>query len=187
MTGQVEIKQVNMKLGAATPLPEPVMDWLAKQRDPYQWLLAHTYDGVIWGKLDDAGWQFSNSNLLEADELLELRLFGATKECYLWRDGSQLRFRTITDEAGDKIDCYDEPRILWGTDGEDAENGFTKLWDGSQGMVQSVPIAFTKLQFTGNGRPAKLIMRHYIEKDDDTGLARVTLSRLTSLEENNGS
>ena len=193
MSWQITIQQVQSEMTPANKVTEPIGDWLAKQGSPYRWLLAHTFDGVIWGRLDASSWQLSSglipgSPQLNHDELLELRLFGETGECYVWRDGANLYCRTIMDGSGTPFDTYDETCILWGTSSKPAKNGFTILADGSQGLRHAVPFEINIPD--GNGRPTWLVMRHYIERHHDTGLARVTMSRLQAVhptkEENNG-
>ena len=184
MNWKVEISEVETAVNTLPPLAEPITDWLQKQTQSYEWLLAHTYDGVIWGRLDGTDWQLSsslnpNAAQLTNDTLLELRLFGESGECYLWRDGTTFNVRTISDGSGNKHDYYDEPYLLWGTSGQDAGNGFTTLSDGSQGLQHVVPIALTFAE--GNGRPASLTVRHYVSRDKKTGLARVVMSRLQAV------
>lgn len=190
MSWQVKVQPIETEIKPAVTLSEPLAEWLPQQGQPYEWLLGHTYDGIIWGRLDSNGWQLSTGSIPKADALLELRLFGTTGECYVWRDGTSLKVRTILDGSGDPFDFYDEWQMLWGTDGEDAGNQFTTLWDGSQGMEHTLPLAIDKFDFDGNGRSARLVLRHYVAKDNETGLARVIMSRLhtvtTSKEETNG-
>ncbi|MCA9940675.1 MAG: TIGR03984 family CRISPR-associated protein [Anaerolineales bacterium] len=185
------------KMPASLPLPtQSVTDWLVAQPASLNWLLAHTEGGIVWGKRDDNRWHFSsgivsNSPSLTVDRLLQLRLFGETGEIYLWREADGLHGRQLMEEAGSpEQDCLEEEQILWGTKGK-AEKGFTILHDGEQGMSHAVPLecpgeAFI-LEPAKGGQPAKyrrpvrLKVRHYIEKDPDTGIARLTLSRLVDL------
>lgn len=185
-TGTVEILTIQTRL-SNPPLPQnfDVKEWLAGQGTADTKLLAHTYDGVIWGYRDAQGWHLSSdaaptiSPPLDTQILLELRLFNAKEEIYLWRDGSHFRTRHIVDGQGYEQECYDEPTILWGTQGTALPDGFTRLEDGSQGLAHAIPITVTIS--TQNVRPVFLQVRHYIEKDADTGLARVTCSRLIGL------
>ncbi|MCB9422746.1 MAG: TIGR03984 family CRISPR-associated protein [Ardenticatenaceae bacterium] len=185
MSWQVTIQKVQTEMTTAKKLTLPVVDWLAKQGSPYRWLLAHTFDGIIWGRLDVGGWQLSSGMLPSSPqfiqaELLELRLFGATSEAYVWRDGADLYYRTILDGSGVSYDYYDETYILWGTSSKPAKNDFTILSDGAQGLRHAVPFKINMPE--GNGRPARLIMRHYIERHKETGLARIKMSRLQALQ-----
>jgi len=191
MNWKVDIKRIDTAV-TAVDVTAPLDKWLETQDSSYQWLLAHTYDGVVWGRWDD-GWQLSsglidNSPKLTADMLLELRLFGPGSELYVWRDGLDLKARNIVDSPGDQIAYYDEPQLLWGTAGEDVGNGFTKLEDGSHGLAHAVPLDMGNFD-AENVRPVSLYLRHYVEEDTETGLARVTMSRLLKLhtEVKNGS
>ena len=185
MSWRITIQQVQSEITPGNRVAEPINDWLAKQGRPFRWLLAHTVDGVIWGRLEAGNWQLSSGLIsasppLNHDDLLELRLFGKTGECYLWRDGADLNCRTISDGAGASYNYYDETCILWGTSSEPAGNGFTTLADGSQGLRHAVPFEINMPE--DNGRSAKLILRHYIERHSETGLARVKMSRLQALQ-----
>ncbi|MCP4419886.1 MAG: TIGR03984 family CRISPR-associated protein [Chloroflexi bacterium] len=191
MDWKVKINRIDTAV-TAVAITMPFDKWLETQGKPYKWLLAHTYDGVVWGRWAD-GWQLSSGLIdsspeLTADMLLELRLFGPDSELYVWRDGPDLRARTIVDSPGDEVAYYDEPQLLWGTVGKEVGNGFTKLKDGSQGLAHAVPL--DSIDFKDeNTRPVSLYLRHYVEKDAETGLARVTKSRLLKLhaEMKNGS
>lgn len=191
MNWKVDVKRIDTAV-TSVDVTSPFDKWLEMQGNPYQWLLAHTYDGVVWGRWDD-GWQLSsglidNSPELTAAMLLELRLFGPDGELYIWRDGPDLRARAIVDSPGDEIAYYDEPQILWGTAGKAVGNGFTRLEDGSQGLAHAVPLDMGDFD-AENVRPVALYLRHYVEEDTETGLARVTMSRLLKLhaEVKNGS
>lgn len=170
-------------------------DWLSAQTD-YQWLLAHAYDGVIWGWYNQAEsqWELSssvvkNSPQLRLGWLQELRLFGPQGECYLWSQNNQWQQRTITDGQGKRYDAYQEPQILWGTRGTNYENSFTIVADGQQGLHHAVPLdmpSFDSQHYNvppkyQNFRPIKLIIRHYIDRDETSGLARIYASRLLEL------
>lgn len=169
--------------------------WLEEQSQDMPYLLAHLYEGVVWGRRGTGGWQFStgiapNSPPLSLERLLELRLFGSSAEVYLWRDGGRLHGRQITENAGSNPRViYDEPYILWGTHRVSSQNGFTVLRDGDQEMLHAVPLVIDPDSFVlrnkqgaeiGRRRAACLTVRHYIERHK-TGLARITLSRLQNV------
>ncbi len=186
MSWQVTIQTMQSTLTPMGKLSEPIDDWLKKQGSPYRWLLAHTFDGVIWGRWENDNWLLSSgliksSPQLNQAELLELRLFGETGEAYVWRDGADLYWRTIADGSGNPSDYYDETNILWGTSSKPTGNGFSILSDGVQGLRHAVPLEIDMPE--GNvKRPVRLTMRHYIERHNETGLARIKMSRLQALQ-----
>lgn len=176
--------------------------WIEKQAEEWQldYLLAHAEDGVIWGRFD-------NSQLTTADEIFDkdffgvdlpalrsstlqqCRIFGEKGEILLWQSESGWESRFIQDNP--EVDYIQEMQILWGTQKEIGENGgdgekdaFTLLSDGSQGLKHAVPISVEEDYFSKNKqklyRPVRLLVHHYITYED-SGIARIFLSRLVSL------
>lgn len=125
---------------------------------------------------------------LRLETLQQARLFAEKAELLLWRDGDgNLRARLIedTDDAATAtwLQCFDEPQLLWGTHGIPANDDFTLIWEGSQGMHQIIPI---KLALDGEskivkGKEPKLRVRHYLNKEEDRE-ARVVASRLIGID-----
>lgn len=195
--GKVEIRSVSTAVTNEELTNFEVEDWLAGQTDRYQWLLAHTTEGVVWGRRQGTNWQLSSDLIpssppLDTKALLELRLFDEMGEVYLWRDGDNFYGRWIKDgvTASDrKHEFYDEPQVLWGTRVTALKNGFTLMQDGSEGLAHAVPCAArTPMDMEidlGPVRPTILLIRHYVVKDEDpqtnTGLARVVYSRLVNV------
>lgn len=199
--GKVTIRAIQSNV---TTQPLNAVDprtWLNNQ-DGFTYLLAHTFDGVIWGRYTSNGWQLSCDLKTPAfpeltqDSLLELRIFCAEEEIYVWRDDTQFRMRNIKDNVPNptkKYEAYDEPQILWGTKGKMPKNQttFVGLEDGTQGLVHYVPLPELGDFDAGNKRPVSLWLRHYVQKDGNTGLVNVVMSRLFDLtfepvEETNG-
>jgi CRISPR-associated protein (TIGR03984 family) len=160
--------------------------WLQEQANKYKlrFLLAHAEDGVIWG-------EFRNNQLVTADSafdylpklhpstLQQCRAFGANAEVMVWQTDEGFQARIIEDEKDTEF--IPENQILWGTQAEKISGGFTLVSDGSQGLHHAVPLV--DIKFDGNQklyRPLRLSVRHYIHYDD-TGLARIYLSRLVNL------
>jgi len=163
--------------------------WLESQAQEHQlhYLLAHAEDGVLWGK-------FQNGNLLTADSvfsqfpilrtctLQQCRIFGENAEVMIWKVDLDFKARLIKDNNLKKDDYITENQILWGTHKEQEENGFTLVADGQQGLRHAVPL--TSIPFNDNERPLRLTVHHYIDYND-SGVARIYLSRLVNLYVNN--
>lgn len=166
-----------------------------------EWLLAHSGDGVTWGRLGAGGLATSDqcaraiSPSLCSESLHDIRLFGAVGEVFAWRTGSgAFRCRAILDEAvGASLqgkpdegvpltECFDEDQTLWGTSGVCVGSGFTRVRDGSQGLEHAVPLVLDDACgiWDGRTRPLRLKVRHYLSKDD-MGAMRVSASRLVDL------
>ena len=156
--------------------------WLAGFQLTY--LLAHADDGVIWGRFDDGKLTIANQVFTKHDfpklrllTLQQCRIFGYQGEVLLWKYGENWQWRFIDDSGKDKIE---ERQILWGTHGKKQGN-FTLLWDGSQGLRHAVPFTDVELKDDRLVNPVRLIVHHYIDYDDNSGVARICLSRLVDL------
>ncbi len=163
-----------------------IYQWLEEQAKEYKlrFLLAHAEDGVIWGK-------FKDGKLLTADgvfyflpklrlfTLQQCRAFGETSEIMLWQTDDGFKARLIQDQKDTEL--IPENQILWGTQADKICGDFTLVSDGSQGLRHAVPL--TNIEFDKNQklyRPLRLSVHHYIDYDD-SGVARIDLSRLVNL------
>lgn len=177
-------KPIRQPLDISTNLD--INEWLNKQAEEYQlkFLLAHAEDGVIWGK-------FKDGKLLTADSVFDFlpqlrlftlqqcRAFGETSEVMLWQTDEGFKARLIQDEKDTEL--IPENHILWGTQADKILGDFTLVSDGSQGLRHAVPL--TDIEFDKNQklyRPLRLSVHHYIDYDD-SGVARIELSRLVNL------
>ncbi|MDF5732513.1 MAG: CRISPR-associated protein Csx19 [Rhizonema sp. PD38] len=140
---------------------------------------------VIWGEFRDgqlvtADSAFSHLPKLRSCTLQQCRAFGENAEVMLWQTDEGFQARLVQDEKDTYI--LPEDQILWGTQADKELNGFTLVLDGQQGLRHAVPligIQFDKTQTLY--RPLRLTVRHYIDTEEETGLARIYLSRLVNL------
>ncbi|CBN58545.1 MULTISPECIES: type III-D CRISPR-associated protein Csx19 [Kamptonema] len=165
--------------------------WLEQKARYYQlkYLLAHADDGVIWGHFDNnnlvnSGDVFPQLAKLRLCTLQQCRVFSKNAEVMLWKIGQDnWKARLIKDDNNPER-CLepDESQILWGTQKEEEKNGFTLVSDGSQGLKHGVPLMNISFSQDKNNlhRPIRLQVRHYIDYDD-SGVARIYLSRLVDL------
>jgi CRISPR-associated protein (TIGR03984 family) len=173
------------------PPDQELRKWLNKQPDGLNWLLAHVYTGVVWGRRADGRWQISSDvspeePQLEVDSLLELRIFGPPGEVFAWRAPDGLRARGLFEQESSErdLDILEEEQIVWGTQIEKSLDEFTRVSDGQQGLSMLVPLRLPEEAFgqSDNPRPVRLRLRHYVTCHEETGLARITLSRLYDLD-----
>lgn len=169
-------------------------NWLQAKAKQYQlqYLLAHADDSVIWGHFDKDG-NLTTPNLpkdlfpkckfpvLRLHTLQQCRIFGKNTEVMLWKVGQNWKARSIEDGHLSKHDYITEDQILWGTKPElEPKDGFTLVSDGSQGLKHAVPL--TEINFSSKDyRPLRLKVHHYIDYCDESGVARIYLSRLVNL------
>jgi CRISPR-associated protein (TIGR03984 family) len=163
----------------------------------FLWLLAHSDDGVTWGRWDQEAktWFLGHESVpdvsppIRSKTLQELRLFGETSEILIWRSEGGLRGRWLreTEPRADRCDeskplrPSDECRILRGDHVVAAyERGFTRVRDRT-GAEQVVPLRVndTALQ----ARQLRIRVRHYWEQDAGNGAVRIAATRLVSLGE----
>jgi CRISPR-associated protein (TIGR03984 family) len=169
------------------PVNLDLVKWLKEQASKYKlnFLLAHAEDGVIWGKFQDgnlvtADSVFSQFAKLRKLTLQQCRIFSEGSEVMLWQTDEGFKARIIQDEK--TTEFIPENQILWGTQAEKVSDGFTLVSDGSQGLRHAVPLI--DIKFDENQklyRPLRLCIRHYIDDDAETGVARIYLSRLVNL------
>ena len=180
---------------------ETLIYWLEKQAKEWQlnYLLAHAEDGVIWGQFNDyklitAEKIYYQSNFdialpsLRLLTLQQCRIFGERGEILLWRTNKEWKSRLVQDKL--EVEHIPEEQIIWGTqkekgkNGEDGEkDGFTLLSDAPQGIKHAVPLTGISFQSRKKNphRPVRLLVHHYIKYDEETGIARIFISRLVTL------
>lgn len=187
-------REVLQMLDVPTPLDPAV--WLAEQvGDAECYLLAHAEDGLIWGKVVNGVLTTSHDAARNTDyaevspplrevTLQTARLFNGNGEILLWRDSETLSwcarmiYTTNDDRAATFVEAIDECQLLWGNQVEALSNTFTLLSDSGQGLRHIAPISIT-----AEALPLRLRVR-YLISEDETGFARITASRLVTLEEN---
>lgn len=164
--------------------------WLTDYHLTY--LLAHADDGVIWGRFDNGKLTIANEVFTKPDfdfpplrlsTLQQCRIFGENTEVMLWKMGQNWKARLINDQHLSDKDYIPEDQILWGTQQEgESKQDFTLVSDGSQGLKHGVPLINIPFSREKNNlhRPIRLQVRHYIDYDD-SGVARIYLSRLVDL------
>jgi CRISPR-associated protein (TIGR03984 family) len=166
-----------------------LLNWIEKYGEKYkfEYLLAHAEDGIIWGKFDNSKLKIANNTFpaycpkLRLLTLQQCRIFGKSVEILLWKTKQKWNARLTQDDPNQ--DFPEEAQILWGTKIELEGEDFTLLADGSQGLKHAVPLKDLSSYFSTDEmyRPIRLIVKHYIDYDNKTGIARISLSRLVSL------
>lgn len=171
---------------------QQLQEWITKRmQNGRNFLLAHCDDGVIWGRHSDNKLLISHdlasalSPPLRLDTLQQLFVFGADEtikdwcgEARLWRGERSWEESIVTQNP--TRDCFDEDQVLWGTEVLDHPQGFTRVREKQQqGLEQVVPVEVTEEQL--QQRRLKLRVRHFIQRDDETGEARIYLSRLVKV------
>lgn len=179
-----------------TALPARLADlraWLEEQVAEHstldlRWLLAHCHDGVIWGELREGKLALSCEAFAERGLALRLstlqqaRLFGAGGELLLW-PGPQGGWQTTLrrDDMGEKTRYFDEQHLLWGTEQRGTQEGFIKIAEGMQGIEHVPPLKHAPSNAKEQKARARIVVRHYLDEDDTTGMLRVAAGRLMGL------
>lgn len=173
---------------------QPLRAWLESQAETYkfEWLLAHSEDGVNWGKFEENKLIISHdiaSHLafvpeLKPETLQQLRLFGKDAELFIWRNHEGLTGRLLRDNAVDAaIKTRNEKHLLWGAQTDDELNQGFIVTSEADGLRQVVPWSTQETRPGPREEPTHrlhLMVRHYIDFDED-GQAMVVASRLVEL------
>lgn len=174
----------------ATTDVEDLTTWLLAQAQAYDLttLLAHADDGVIWGRMNDEGTLLTSRDVFGEPPSPELRLatlqqahfFGERAELLLWRtvEGWQARLAEDSPEG----EHYDQTQLLWGDRHVKANQGFTLVEEGRQGLRHAPPVVVPAAEFAADRRPLRLWVRHYLKTDPETGVVDVALSRLVKVD-----
>lgn len=157
--------------------------WLSEQMQLHKlrWLLAYADDGVIWGELRDGSLhsapQDLHAPLLRTLTLQRLHAFGVDAELLLWRDTAGWHAKLRSDSPGESNMYLDESYLLWGSETSKQDAGFMRIVEGSQGIEQVVPISAAPEEQLR----AQLSVRHYLKTDPETGIVRISATRLVEL------
>jgi CRISPR-associated protein (TIGR03984 family) len=181
---------------------EQVVAWLLGKRGSapedlgagFAWVLAHSDDGVTWGRFDgEAGrWRLGHDAVpdvsppIRPEALQELRLFGDGGEVMIWRSDEGLRGRLLEDAKGDSprdeadpLRPSEELRIVRGDRiRADAGGGFTRVTDAT-GAEQVLPIALDDAHLRQH--KVRLHVRHYWAQNAEDGTVRIAVTRLLKL------
>ncbi len=168
------------------------------------WLLLHFDYGVEWGKYSGDKMELAESAKLEWDFLQELRLFGPPGELYIWRTSpdkwsarlrldppGQVKLKNTrkenlgyqVDPAGPLPNVAGEMRFLWGeklaprTDKDGDRADWSAITE-DRGAFMRLPFALHSHQTL----PLRLLVRHYLAADPDSGLYHFTDLRLVDFE-----
>lgn len=181
-----------------------ILSWVNGGKEPSDFerlltdakLLAHCYDGVVWGYLCGDSWSLSNSAFpgispeISETNLLEMRIFDDSREIMLWKRRSGIAGRVIRDSKAylsqdDPFRPLDDAYVLWGSRLLEVRNGFS-LVEEPTGVRHAVPVPCTKDDFplvgsetTGRPwHPLRLDVRWYFSEDEQSGAVHIAASRL---------
>lgn len=163
-----------------------VRTWLLQKSQEYQvpWLLAHADDGINWGVVRDGALLLSTDFYvayappLRVATLLQVRLFGAAGELYLWRVGADWYGRFLG--AGEEAETLMTHYLLWGNAQEGSgTTGFALLADGVEGLRHAPPLP-PATKFEPKRQNLCVQVQHYLAYDED-GQAHIAASRLVEL------
>jgi CRISPR-associated protein (TIGR03984 family) len=166
--------------------------WMTEQLKKHgPTLLAFADDGVIWGCLQDGKLATSHgidpaiSPELREETLLQAFVFGVKDEVRLFRD-EQNKWKALRIVDGnDPEQVLVESQVLWGSRAHKPQDGFTRIFDARQmGLDHIVPLKVesSRLDLDESGQECvRLEIHHLVEYDEETGEARIALSRLAGL------
>jgi CRISPR-associated protein (TIGR03984 family) len=167
-----------------------VLDWLFKNTNPLQTTctaLIHTDEGVTWGIFSNEQWKFSSqthpeiSPTLTEHNLTSARIFNSDIEYLVWRTTNGFSARSLTDAPieHDWQKPLEENMIVLGNQYEPTENEFIRLAE-NNGRRHAVPNLLSASPQNG-AYPLQLTVKHYLEEDTETGVLRIKVTRVTTL------
>jgi CRISPR-associated protein (TIGR03984 family) len=164
------------------------------------WILVQADDGVLWGRVENGQPVFPNGGATispTSTTAWSVRVFNDKAELLLWKDDATWRWRVLSDDGVADADTkwtewIEERMMLYGTRAVGQENGFATMYEGSEGLVHTVPLKLAEpgkekpFNRTANNQPEpyhplRLVVRHYLEEDTDTGMVKIVASRLVRL------
>ena len=122
---------------------------LAEKIKTYTYVILYKYDRVEIKRASES---------LSLDNLLELRAFDRDKELHIVALDGEWRGRTRDDTAGDVSEILEEDHLLWGTETELKEDGYTFLSE-DRGVALTLPIPVPA------GQRAFVTVRNYLHPD----------------------
>ncbi len=167
------------------PAPEDggAQKWLqTNSSETRKFLLAFAYDGVIWGEYTGS---LNTSTTVNEETLQQAHLFGEKDELRLFRgEDGKWKACLITDNGLTNDETIDEYQLLWGNEVLTEQNisSFTRVRDRvQQAMEHALPASLILQSLNLDEEGPRLLVRHFIEYDQQTGEARIFLSRLVIL------
>ena len=163
------------------------------------WILVQADDGVLWGKVENGQPVFpkgvDGTVCPTTKTAWSVRVFNSKAELLLWKDDATWRWRILTDadvsEPNVKwTEWIEEKMMLYGTGAKCLDGDFSTMSEGAEGLVHTVPLALPTKAFNHadkDGKPVpyhplRLVVRHYLEEDKNTGMVKIVASRLVTLE-----
>lgn len=170
-----------IKSDVQPPKAGELKDWITAQLKNYgPTLLAFADDGVIWGKLAEGRLVLApEAPALREATLQQAFVFGLECEVRLFKDelGVWKTLRVV--DGDDPALVIKESQVLWGDKVEKpVKDGFSYAAEYRAGIAgQWLPVerAFDAKEC------ARLSVYHLVEVDEETGEARIALSRLAGL------
>ncbi len=170
------------------------LGWLLGEKEPsnlkaqLRWALLFCMDGVVWGRLEEGKWILSSMIFPEiclepsAEKILEFRIFGPEAEILVWRAENVFKGRLLKDEVErEPFVPLPEWRVLLGNRLlEEPRRGFSRVGS-PEGREQVVPLECSFEDFKEGRWPLRLLLKHYLVRDEETGALRVAVSRLVKV------
>ena len=110
---------------------------------------------LIFGRWEEGKLSLADGSPLEAELILELRVFNEQEELHLVRSGEKLTGRLAQDGAGEQQSYVDSISPLWGKTSGEAPAGYARLKDEDRQLELVVPVS-------EQGSRYGLVTRNYI-------------------------
>jgi len=149
------------------------------EKDKDYLVLEHKYQGVYIGKYNSGSFYYYDGAGIEIENMIEIRIFDLNSELHIIKtDKDKYKMRYINENEKDeknKVDCYDEMLLLYGTNAKMDESWIT-LEDG-RGIKINIPVIKTLENINKSDPNVFLKVRYYTDFNED-GLMEIVDSRL---------
>ncbi len=147
--------------------------------DEENFFVAFMHHTVSIGKFN-GDFQTYPGREISLKHLLDIRVFNKDEEVYIRRRGGKgFNWRYRRDEEGSDCDVVDIHQVLWGTDVEELQNGWNRVFE-ARGTELIVPFKNKDLKIDDKQNRIKILTRHYIDyKNHQAGYADARMVKFT--------
>lgn len=138
-------------------------DLLSRFNNQNAFFVAYLDYKVVIGCFGNKKFSLPDNETFDPKFTQKIRIFDEDKELYLWRTAENtFSYRLRVDTEGEKMDVVEAHQVLWGTDVERREDGWSEITE-ERGTKLIVPFDVK----TEKDLPLRLKTRNYIDYNDN--------------------
>jgi len=148
------------KVKTQVKLFEEISEEEAKSIINNGYLVIYQHDIILIGKINKNQFHFADSSGYSFTRMQKMRIFNENEELYIWNTANKYKARYRKDNEGDNCHVLDARQVLTGTDKEELNNGFCRIFE-KRGFELTLPDFGFEMPTNGNKRIA-VLTRNYI-------------------------